>query len=155
MPNSMMELWGHHESRFQGRGFEILGKHSDWKDVCASLSTILARGSTLSVGVLDNLVRKEIDRLGSADNPNRGAWLSEMLCHFFPEKYPILNKPVKIWVQHNKYKGPSNASEGAKYIDLAVKLRNALKSNTANSAKNLAELDHAIWKWYDNKFGED
>ena len=101
------------------------------------------------------MVRKEIDRLASADNPTRGAWLSEMLCHFFPDKYPLLNKPVKVWLQHNKYKGPSKSSEGAKYIDLAIKLRNALKSNTANRAKNIAELDHAIWKWYHNKFGKN
>jgi hypothetical protein len=64
---------------------------------------------------MDNLVKKEIDRLASTENPNRGAWLSEML---------------------------------------SVKLRNALENNTVNSAKNLAELDHAIWKWYDNEFGE-
>jgi len=43
---------------------------------------------------LDNVVRKEIDRLADADNPNRGAWLSEMLCHYFPSRYPVVNKPV-------------------------------------------------------------
>lgn len=55
----------------------------------------------------------------------------------------------------NRFRGPSKASEGAKYIDLAVKLRSAIKGNRANKAKNLAELDHAIWKWYDNEYGED
>ncbi len=109
----MMTLWGHHESRLQGRGFEIIGKHSDLKNTCFSLSTIVAKGSSLSVVALDNLVRKEIDRLASIENPNRGAWLSEMLCHFFPDRYPILNKPVRIWLQHNKFKGPRRASEGA------------------------------------------
>ena len=150
----MMKLWGHHKSRFQGRGFEIAGKHSDWKQVCISLSTVLAKASTLPVGTIDNLVRKEIDKLASGDNPNRGAWLSEMLCHFFPEKYPIVNNPVKAWLKHNKYSNSSKASEGARYIDLSVKLRNALKSDPAYAAKNLADLDHAIWKWYDNKFGK-
>ena len=77
-----------------------------------------------------------------------------MLCHFFSEKYPILNKPVKAWLRNNKYAAPSRASEGARYIDLSVKLRNTLKINIANSAKNLAELDHAIWKWYDTELGE-
>lgn len=151
----MMTLWGHHESRFQGRGFEILGKHSDWKDTCSSLSTIVAKGSSSSVVALDNLVRKEIDRLASTKNPNRGAWLSEMLCHFFPDRYPILNKPVRIWLQHNNFKGPRKASEGALYIDLSMKLRDALANNKTNTARNLSELDHAIWQWYHREFGED
>jgi hypothetical protein len=152
---SMMALWGSHDSRFQGRGFEISGKHSAWKQVCTSISRLLAKAPILSLGAMDNLVRKEIDVLASAENPNRGAWLSEMLCHFFPERYPILNNPVKAWLKHNKYKSPSNASEGAKFIDLSVKLRNALKTNTANSARDLAELDHAIWKWYANQLGKE
>ena len=151
----MMSLWGHHESRFQGRGFEIAGKHSDWKDTCSSLSTIVAKSSTSSVAALDNLVRKEIDRLASVENPNRGAWLSEMLCHFFPDRYPILNKPVRVWLQHNKFKGPRKASEGAVYIDLSLKLRDALRHNTTNTAGDISELDHAIWQWYDKEFGED
>ncbi len=96
----MMILWGHHRSRFQGRGFEILGKHSDWKETCASLSTIVRKSDSSSVVALDNFVRKEIDRLASIENPNRGAWLSEMLCHFFPDRYPILNKPVRVWLQN-------------------------------------------------------
>lgn len=58
----MMTLWGHHESRLQGRGFEILGKHSGWKDTCFSLSSIVAKGSSSSVVALDNLVvKKSID----------------------------------------------------------------------------------------------
>ncbi|MCA9934271.1 MAG: hypothetical protein KC415_10120, partial [Anaerolineales bacterium] len=48
----------------------------------------------------------------------------------------------------NKYRAPHKASEGAKYIDLALKLRQALRQNTKNNAKNLLELDHAIWQWY-------
>ncbi len=152
--DDMMALWGHHPSRFQGRGFEILGKHSDWKDTCASLYAIVAKGKSASIVALDNLVRKEIDRLTSLENPNRGAWLSEMLCHFFPDRYPILNKPVKVWLQHNRFRGPRKASEGALYIDLSMKMRDTLVNNKTNTAKDLSELDHAIWQWYDRKFGE-
>lgn len=152
--SNMMSLW-RDKTRFQGRGFEIKGKHGDWKDVCTSLSAILSKSSSFSIGALDSLVRKEVDRLADNNNPSRGAWLSEMLCHFFPERYPLLNKPVKIWLQSNKYRGPRKASEGATYIDLAVKLRDALKNNNDNIANNLSELDHAIWKWYDNKYGKD
>jgi hypothetical protein len=152
---AMMTLWGKSPSRFQGRGFEIRGKHSDWEGTCTSLSTILAKGRSGSVVALDNLVRKEIDRLASLKNPNRGAWLSEMLCHFFPDRYPIWNKPVRVWLQHSKYKGPRKASEGALYIHLSVKLRNALANNKTNTARDLSELDHAIWQWYHREFGED
>ena len=145
----MMSLWGCHESRLQGRGFEILGKHSHWNQICVSLSAILENGDK-PVSAMDNMVRKEIDKLTETENPNRGAWFSEMLCHFFPDRYPIRNKPVKDWLKYNKYRAPRKASEGARYIDLSVKLRNALKTNKAYKAKNLAELDHAIWKWCDN-----
>jgi hypothetical protein len=151
----MMALWGHHSSRFQGRGFEISAKHSDWKQTCTSLAAIIAKGKSASIVALDNLVRKEIDRLASLQDPNRGAWLSEMLCHFFPDRYPVVAKPVRVWLQDNKYRGPRNASEGALYIDLSMKLREALADNKTNTAKNLSELDHAIWQWYDREFGED
>lgn len=146
----MVDLWGNHDSRLQGRGFEIKGKHGDWRAVCSSLLAILSDSPALSVVELDNKVRTEIDLLASLDNPNRGAWLSEMLCHYFPEKYPLINKPVRVWLQYNKFKSPRGASEGAKYVDLSVKMRNALKNNSANTAKNLAELDYAIWQWYDD-----
>jgi hypothetical protein len=144
----MMALWGHHASRLQGKGFEIVGKHGDWQGVCKSISVILEVSSSASIQGLDNRVRKEIDHLVDVQNPNRGAWLSEMLCHFFPDRYPLLNGPVKAWLQHNNYRGPRKASEGSRYIDLALKLRKAIKQNNSNKAKNLLELDHAIWQWY-------
>ncbi|MCB9005523.1 MAG: phospholipase D family protein [Ardenticatenaceae bacterium] len=141
----MMELYS--TFRLQGRGFEIKGKHGNWQDVCKSLLAIITSGSS-SILELDNLVKKKIDHLAKTQNPNRGAWLSEMLCLYFPNQYPLLNKPVKVWLQVNKYRAPHKASEGAKYIDLALKLRQALRQNTKNNAKNLLELDHAIWQWY-------
>lgn len=148
----MMDLWGSHKSRFQGRGFEIAGKHSKWKEVCKSILSVLSKSDTATVLSLDTIVKKEVDYLNSRQNPNRGAWLSEMLCHYFPDRYPLVNKPVKVWLQHNKYRHPRGSSEGARYIDLSIKLRHAIKSNVANRAKNLAELDHAIWQWYDNTY---
>lgn len=152
--DAVMELWGSHDSRFQGRGFEISGKHSDWKEVCASLLRVVKKSGGVSLVVLDNAVRKEIDRLASQENPTRGAWFTEMLCHFYPDKYPIVNKPVKMWLKYNKYKPSSRASEGAQYIDLSVKMRNAVQENRSNKAKNLAELDHAIWQWYELEFAD-
>jgi hypothetical protein len=75
-----------------------------------------------------------------------------MLCHYFPDLYPLVNTPVKTWLRYNKYRAPRKASEGARYIDLAMKLREALKQNTQNKAGNLLELDHAIWRWYKRKY---
>ena len=145
----MMALWGRHPSRLQGKGLEIRGKHSNWQDVCRSISTILATAETASVPALDYTVRKEIDRLAKARNPNRGAWLSEILCHYFPDLYPLVNNPVKAWLQHNEYRVPRKASEGAQYIYRARALRRAIKQNTKNEARDLLELDHAIWRWYE------
>jgi len=146
----MMQKWGKHKSRLQGRGFEIRGKHSDWQDVCKSISAILDAAPSSAPDVLDDLVRKEIDRLAKTHNPNRGAWMSEMLCHYLPGLYPVVNTPVRSWLYHIKYGPPHKASQGARYIDLARKLRLAIKQKK-NKARNLLELDHGIWKWYDNK----
>jgi hypothetical protein len=146
--SKMMRLLGRDGPRFQGRGFEISGKHCDWRDVCTSLLRILSLSPKASSVALDNAVRKEIDRLATVGNPSRGAWFSEMLCHFFAQRYPVLDKPVRIWLRDNKYRGPAKATEGARYIDLAVKLRLALRDNVTNRARNLAELDHAIWQWW-------
>lgn len=147
--DQMMDLWGKGDPppRLQGRGFEIKGKHAYWQDVCKSLSTIFALAKTAATPALDNAVRKEIDRLAKAHNANRGAWMSEMLCQYFPELYPVDNGPVRYWLQHNKYHAPRKASEGSRYIDLALKLRSATKQNKSNKAKNLLELDSAIWQW--------
>lgn len=150
----MMDLWGNHNSRFQGRGFEIAGKHSKWQEVCKSILSVLSKSDTATILSLDTIVKKELDYLNSRQNPNRGAWLSEMLCHYFPDRYPLVNKPVKVWLRHNRYRHPRGSSEGARYIDLSIKLRHAIKNNVANKAKNLAELDHTIWQWYENTYND-
>jgi hypothetical protein len=146
----MMSLWGSDSSRFQGRGFEIKGKHADWKNVCKSISVILTAEGGASAANLDGKVRYEIDRLAKAQNAVRTAWFSEMLCHYFPDHYPLMNKPVITWLRHIKYQAPLNASEGARYIHLARNLRHAIEGNTKNEARNLAELDHGIWRWWDS-----
>ena len=147
----MMALWGAHDSRFQGRGFEITGKHADWRGVCSGLHAILEYSKSSDAIQVDHIVRAELDRLAEAGNPVRGSWLSEMLCHFFPDRYPVLNTPVREWLKHNHYRPPRGASQGAAYIDLAVKLRASLRRNTVNGATSLAELDHALWAWWDSE----
>jgi hypothetical protein len=96
---------------------------------------------------LDQLVTKEIDQLGKGGNPMRRAWLSEMLCHYFPELYPISNKPVQKWLSKIKLRSRRGATEGQRYIDLAQKLRLAVQNEHPAGARNLAELDGAIWRW--------
>ena len=54
--------------------------------------------------------------------------------------------------EKHKIPSPLNSSEGSRYIDLAIKLRFAMKENSFNSARNLIELDSAIWQWADNHY---
>jgi len=107
---------------------------------------------TASQSSLDDIVKKEIDNLAEKENPLRRSWFSEMLCHFSPDKYPLIDAPVQRWLKYNKYRAPRNSSEGARYIDLAIKMRQAIKvKNSKTKIKNLAELDTAIWKWNKNR----
>jgi hypothetical protein len=140
------ETWSKHTSRFQGHGLEISGKAANWRQACAALVRVLDRAGKVDTAALDHLVSVEIDRLGQASNPTRGAWFSEMLCHFLPKHYPLLNGPVKYWLRANKWRPRRGATEGQRYIELARKLRVALGSKPAG-ARDLAELDLAIWHW--------
>jgi len=148
--SQMMATWGEHPSRFQGRGFEISGKHANWRGVCEALNRILKRSGTASTQELDALVRSEIDAMtaGKRYNPTRRAWLSEMLCHFLPQSYPLVDGPVQAWLRHIRYRAPRGATEGASYVDLAVKMRKAIAAQDTVFVKDMTELDSVIWKWH-------
>uniref|UniRef100_UPI003AEBCAFA hypothetical protein n=1 Tax=Paracoccus sp. T5 TaxID=3402161 RepID=UPI003AEBCAFA len=96
----------------------------------------------------DDTVVAEIDRLADQENPARKAFLSEMLCLEFPELYPVLNKPVYYYLSDKKFCGSPGMSEGAQYLDLALRLRLSLDQNPKHPAKNIAELDTVIWLAY-------
>jgi HKD family nuclease len=128
-------------NRFQGHGFEIKGKHSDFKNLSNSVMAILNADDLDR----DDVVCAEIDQLARNQIPTRRALLSEMLCQFFPDKYPVLNRPVETYLQRQKFKHPKGATEGARYIYLARVLRRSLSTNKKYEAKNLAELDAIIW----------
>jgi hypothetical protein len=129
------------------RGFSSRGSLRDGTKL-AVLVRILDRGNnTASIAALDEFVTNEIDGLRRLRNPMRGAWLSEMLCHYFPDRYPIKNKPVKVWLAKMKLRGRRGASEGQRYVELAQKLRLVIKNPHPAGARNLAELDGAIWRW--------
>lgn len=131
-------------NRFQGKGWEILGKNSDFHELSISFINIL----DTSDFERDDVVAEEIDRLTKLKIPTRRSLLSEMLCLKFPDFYPVLNKPVEKYLRIEKFKSPKNSSDGSKYIDLSRKLRFLLQQNPKHPAKNLAELDALIWLEY-------
>ncbi len=90
-------------------------------------------------------MRRELDVLHKKGNPARAAFFSEMLCLHYPDQYPLLNDPVREFIAKSEYAAPRGATEGARYIDLARKLRTALAADPNYPAKNLAELDLLIW----------
>jgi hypothetical protein len=96
---------------------------------------------------LDQIVSEEIDHLAKLKNPTRGAWLSEMLCHYFPEQYPMMNKPVKKWLSAIKWRWRRGATEGQRYTELAQTLRFVVRDHHPAGARNLAELDGGIFVW--------
>jgi HKD family nuclease len=128
-------------NRLQGNNWEISGKGSDFGELSRSFVRILKGPEDDR----DDTVVEEIDRLAKRRVPTRAAFLSEMLCLEFPAEYPVLNKPVRRYMRDVGFKAPRGASEGAKYIDLAKKLRFSLVKNPDHAAKNLAELDAVIW----------
>ncbi|ETR68424.1 MAG: hypothetical protein OMM_10542 [Candidatus Magnetoglobus multicellularis str. Araruama] len=139
------DVWGDGVgNRLQGFGFEISGKHSDFKQLSKSFIRIIQSNNY----EMDDCVVEEIDRLHKIGVPTRGALLTEFLCLTFPKRYPVLNNPVKKFLSAIKFKPPRGASEGDKYIDLAKKLRSSLKQQPKHPANNLAELDIIIWQEY-------
>jgi len=141
------KLWAGHNSRFQGSGIQFTGKTANWKQACASLLKII--NGPKDTFDLDIIVQVEIDYLRAKNNPVRGAWLTEMLCHFFPTKYPLLNQPVKDWLKIKNYSAQRGSTEGSKYIELARKMRVTIKQNPEIST--LAELDAVIWRIMDDR----
>lgn len=131
-------------NRLQGSGWERQGKGSDFSELSKSFFSILNSNSDDR----DDIVVKEIDRLRELKNPARGAFFSEILCLTYPDKYPVLNKPVHKYIADIGFRSPKGASEGAAYLDLAKKLRTSLAQNPKHPAKNLAELDTVIWLEY-------
>ncbi len=144
------ELWSDHESRFQGSGLQFTCKYADWRKANSSLIRILNASKKTSLVQLDHTVMKEIDALAKAGNPARGAWLSETLCHYLPDSYPVLNAPVRAWLKHVKWRARRASTEGQRYVDLARQLRYTLRQHPFG-ANNMAELDALIWHYVHKK----
>lgn len=132
--------------RFQGSGVErICTKNNNWREVTTALLDIIENEKKMSLLDLDQLVAEKIDLLAKRKNPARKAWFSEMLCQFFPDKYPVLNEPVRTWIKEKKWALDRGGTEGRKYIDLARRLRSVVRQNS-NYVKNLAQVDTLIWR---------
>jgi hypothetical protein len=143
----MMLLWA--PSRFQARGMEILGKNSRWHITCKSLLRIV-RAKVLTSNQRDSLVVREIDYLAKVRISMRGAWYSEMLCHFFPDRYPVLDAPVNQWLSARGFRASRGASQGERYLEIARLLR-AVLERSRGKVRHLAELDCRIWAWSDSR----
>jgi hypothetical protein len=70
-----------------------------------------------------------------------------MLCHYFPQLYPVDNRPVRQWLSRNKWPSRRGIGKGRYYVELAQKLREVVKEKHPAGAKNLAELDAAVRRW--------
>ena len=127
-------------NRLQGKGWERLGKNANFQEISQAFLAIQKAGEKDR----DDEVRRQMDLMNYSKNPARKAFFTELLCLFFPEQYPLLNEPVNKFLLKHSYRAAKGASEGARYIDLARKLRNALRSHPDHPAKNLAELDTLI-----------
>ena len=143
--NALPEYWSSElNDRLQGAGWERQGKASDFHELSRSFLRIVNAPSSER----DTAVAREIDSLHKKGVQSRGAFLSEMLCLRFPELYPVKNQPVEDFLMDIKFRGPRGASEGVAYVDLAQRLRMALRANPRHPAKTLAELDAVLWLVY-------
>ncbi len=138
------QTWGSHYSRMQGWGWQVKGRDSDFKALCRGIVSILNSDGAER----DLTVVQVIDDLKAHGVPTRRALLSELLCLFFPDDYPVLNKPVAVYTRPY-VKAPYRSSEGERYLHLTLCLRAALQSHPRYPAKDLLELDGMIWKYQD------
>jgi hypothetical protein len=142
----LIENWNRSEWKFQGNGvFRHEHDATDWQFVCHALTTCLDAADEKR----DAIVMQQYDRL--EDNKEiarvRKAFLTEMLCHYFPEDYPLWNNVLERWFKHVGLNAtrPRGLSAGQKYIWMAEHLRRVIEENPSYPANNIAELDHIFW----------
>lgn len=139
--------WNSSEWKFQGNGvFRHSRSATDWRLLCQSVVAMLDCSSAKR----DRIVQKEYNKLEESGRAEvRKAFVTEMLCHFFPKDYPLWNRPINTWLKQEgrNEERPRGLSEGEKYIWLAQQVRAALRADPDYPAQNLAELDHVIWAY--------
>ena len=147
----LIEHWNNSEWKFQGNGIfrQKIGS-TNWKKLCQSLVTCIDCPEANRDQTVVNIFN-QMEMAG--DVQARRAFLTEMLCHFFPDDSPLWNTPVVEWLKsinatNNRRRG---LSIGEKYLWLAGILRQAVQLNPNFPAENLAELDTAIWAYCKHK----
>lgn len=143
----LIENWNHTEWKFQGNGiFRHPRTATDWSLLCRALVAII----DCAEAKRDQKVQSEYDKLEASGRAEvRKAFITEMLCHFFPDDYPLWNAPINTWLREEGFtkQRPRGLSEGEKYIWLAQQARAALQADPDYPAQDLAELDHVIWAY--------
>ena len=136
--DELVRLW----KSFQSGPWQITAKGSNWRAFSQAFVTIC----DATESERDGVVREQLDRLETQKVETRSAVFTELLCRYFPQKYPLLNRPIKNWAGRSGYKAPRGASEGSRYILLAKTLRAALAQKPKSyPAKDLTELDVFLW----------
>jgi HKD family nuclease len=148
----LLRTWGKDTSKFQGKGWERTGIKSNWRLFSKGITSILDANETER----DNVVVSVINEFTKKKLRTRSALLSEMLCHFFPDKYPVINGPVRLWIKKMNYHAPHGASAGSKFLDLAQQMRETVSQGSTRSknirVRNLAELDIIVWVKYEKAY---
>ena len=143
----LLQHWNGSDWKFQGSGiFRHKQEATNWRLLCQALVRMLDSAPEIR----DEVVRDTYDELEGSDEAEvRKAFITEMLCHFFSDSYPLWNKPVETWLQREGISRmrPRGLSAGEKYIWLAEQLRRALEETPDYPARDLAELDHVIWAY--------
>ena len=142
--NELLRMWGSsHATRMGGDQWQILGKHTDHRELSRSLVAVLDAREVER----DDVVRRERNRLHERGVTTRAAVFSELLCHFFPSRYPIVDAPVRAWRSHVGFDRGVGGTEGDRYLRLTRAMRAAMRQDGPRrlGVKDLAELDALIW----------
>lgn len=141
----LRRLWGASpRTRMGGKQWALRGKGTRYQQFVKSFVQIL---DAPSARARDVIVSREKDKLREAKVSARTAVFSELLCHFYPRRYPILDKPVKAWRREVGFDHRLGGTEGERYIRLAKFARAALRDpeTMTTGVRDLAELDVLIW----------
>ncbi len=98
----------------------------------------------------DAVVQNQYDRLERHPRAeHRKGFITEMLCHLFPDQYTVWNTPLTTWLEKidaTKYR-PERLTRGEEYLWIVRTLRHSLAEDETYPANSLAELDHIIWRY--------
>lgn len=142
----LIDNWNGQTWKFQGSGvFRRDWQNTNWQLLCNALVNII----DCNTNERDGIVIANYNQLEDSNEVEaRKSVLTEMLCHLFPNHYPLWNTPVvTLLKKKDVLKFAKARTVGEKYVTISNILRNALVENQNYPASNLAELDHIIWAY--------